>query len=257
MTILYSLVSRGTCVLAEFTTTSGNFTTVTRSILAKLPPQDTRMSYVYDDHTFHYIVDGGLVYLCMAEGALGRRIPFAFLEDIKNRWIDTYGDRGITALAYGMNEDFSRVLQKQMDAFSRERDPNMDRVGRVQGEIEEVRQVMVENIDRVLERGEKIELLVDKAENLNQQAFKFRKQSTALKRAMWMKNLKLYALVAFILGVIVLIISMFICGFDFHKCSSSHAEPPSAPPLASPPPPPPPLRPPLNSTLALGRKLGS
>ena len=45
---LRSLVSRGTCVLAEFTTTSGNFTTVTRSILAKLPLQDTRMSYVYD-----------------------------------------------------------------------------------------------------------------------------------------------------------------------------------------------------------------
>ena len=39
------------------------------------------------------------------------------------------------------------------------------------------------------------------AENLNQQAFKFRKQSSALKKAMWMKNLKLYALVAFILGV--------------------------------------------------------
>lgn len=43
-----SLVSRGTCVLAEFTTTSGNFTTVTRSILSKLPNKDTRMSYVYD-----------------------------------------------------------------------------------------------------------------------------------------------------------------------------------------------------------------
>lgn len=88
-----------------------------------------------------------------------------------------------------------------MDLFSRERDGNLDRVSRVQGEIEEVRQVMVANIDKVLERGEKIELLVDKAENLNQQAFKFRKQSSALKSAMWMKNLKLYALVAFILGV--------------------------------------------------------
>ena len=54
-----------------------------------------------------------------------------------------------------------------MDSFSRERDQSQERVSRVQGEIEEVRQVMVENIDRVLERGEKIELLVDKAENLN------------------------------------------------------------------------------------------
>eukprot|EP00966_Prymnesium_polylepis_P215522 4991011-Prymnesium_polylepis.1 len=49
----------------------------------------------------------------MAEGSFGRRVPFMFLEDVMSKWADTYGDRGATALAYGMNEDFSRVLQKQ------------------------------------------------------------------------------------------------------------------------------------------------
>lgn len=34
---------------------------------------------------------------------------------------------------------------------------------------------MIENIDRVLERGERIELLVDKTDRLNQQAFRFEK----------------------------------------------------------------------------------
>lgn len=43
--IIYALVARGTCVLAEFTTTSGNFTTVTRRILEKLPSEDSKMSY--------------------------------------------------------------------------------------------------------------------------------------------------------------------------------------------------------------------
>jgi len=38
-----------------------------------------------------------------------------------------------------------------------------------------VKDVMIENIDRVLERGERIELLVDKTDRLNQQAFKFEK----------------------------------------------------------------------------------
>mmetsp|Transcript_3999 Transcript_3999/g.10031 ORF Transcript_3999/g.10031 Transcript_3999/m.10031 type:complete len:253 (+) Transcript_3999:127-885(+) len=236
--ILYSLVSRGTCVLAEFTTTSGNFTTVTRSILAKLPSTNTRMSYVYDSHIFHYIVKDGLVYLCMAEASFGRQVPFMFLEDIMCKWADNYGDRGTTALAYGMNEDFSRVLQKQMDAYSRQSELSTDaRVSRVTGEIEEVKQVMVENIDRVLERGEKIELLVDKAENLNQQAFKFRKQSTALKRALWLKNLKLYGLAALILGIVVLSISMGICGMDFHKChheDTASLHPPYAPPPPAP-----------------------
>ena len=50
----------------------------------------------------------------MAESSFGRRVPFMFLEDVMSKWADTYGDRGATALAYGMNEDFSRVLQKQV-----------------------------------------------------------------------------------------------------------------------------------------------
>jgi hypothetical protein len=59
-------------------------------------------------------VDDGITYLCMADEESGKRIPFAFLEDIKNRFRATYGDRGKTAIAYGMNTDFSRVLQNQM-----------------------------------------------------------------------------------------------------------------------------------------------
>ena len=73
------------------------------------------MSYVYDAHIFHYAVEGGLVFMCMADGDFGRRLPFAFIDDVVRRWTETYADRGQTALAYGMNEDFSRVLQRQMD----------------------------------------------------------------------------------------------------------------------------------------------
>ena len=46
--IVYALVARGKVVLAEFTATSGNFPTVTRQLLEKIPPRDGKMSYVYD-----------------------------------------------------------------------------------------------------------------------------------------------------------------------------------------------------------------
>jgi len=45
---VYALVARGKTVLAEFTSTSGNFPTVTRVLLAKIPAEDSKMSYVYD-----------------------------------------------------------------------------------------------------------------------------------------------------------------------------------------------------------------
>jgi len=39
---------------------------------------------------------------------------------------------------------------------------NTDRILKVRKEIDEVKSIMVENIEKVLERGEKIELLVEK-----------------------------------------------------------------------------------------------
>lgn len=53
--------------------------------------------------------------MCMADNSFGRRIPFAFLQDVKEKFLSTYGkDRVLNARTpYGLNE-FSRVLAKQM-----------------------------------------------------------------------------------------------------------------------------------------------
>lgn len=48
MPIVYALISRGKTVLAEYTSTSGNFPTVTRVLLSKIPTENSKMSYVYD-----------------------------------------------------------------------------------------------------------------------------------------------------------------------------------------------------------------
>ncbi len=55
----------------------------------------------------------------------------------------------------------------------------------------QVRAVMVENIDKVLDRGDRIELLVDKTSTIQDNAFHFKKQSRRLRQAMWMENAKL------------------------------------------------------------------
>jgi hypothetical protein len=57
--------------------------------------------------------------------------------------------------------------------------------------MEQVRAVMVENIDKVLERGDRIELLVDKTSTIQDNTFRFKKQSRRLRQAMWIKNAKL------------------------------------------------------------------
>jgi vesicle-associated membrane protein 7 len=49
MPIIYSVVARGTVVLAEFSQAKGNFDQVSRRILEKIPTEhNSKMSYVYD-----------------------------------------------------------------------------------------------------------------------------------------------------------------------------------------------------------------
>lgn len=47
-----------------------------------------------------------------------RRIPFGFLDDIKQRFRSSYGERAQTAHAFAFNEEFSKVLSKQMEFYN-------------------------------------------------------------------------------------------------------------------------------------------
>lgn len=217
--IVYALVARGgKTVLAEYTSTAGNFPTVTRVILGKIPEgQDSRMSYVYDRHVFHYVVEDGLIYLCMAEEADKRRITFAFLDDVKKLFNDKYGQAAKNAIAFSLNEGFGPILRQRMEFFNT--DPSADKLSQVKAQIDDVRTIMLENIDRVLERGEKMELLVDKTEQLNQQAFRFEKQSRGLRNTMWYRRLRTYVIIFLVVGLIIFFITSMLCGgFTFKNC---------------------------------------
>jgi vesicle-associated membrane protein 7 len=216
MPVVYALIARGKTVLAEYTATSGNFPTVTRVLLSKITSQDSKMSYVYDKHVFHYVVESSITYLCMADEDAKRRIPFAFLDDIKNRFKSSYGNRAMTAIAFAMNEEFSPVLKKQLEYYNS--NPTADNIGRVKNTIHEVKDVMVHNIEKVLERGEKIELLVDKTDRLNQQAFKFEKQSKKLKNAMWWNKVKCTIIIVSVSSVVIYLILSMFCGFSMKSC---------------------------------------
>merc|ERR1712151_1338017 len=87
----------------------------------------------------------------------------------------------------------------------------ISKLAKVKAQVSEVKGVMMENIEKVLDRGEKIELLVDKTENLRFQAQDFQKQGTQLRRKMWFQNMKVKLIVLGILVALILIIVLSVC----------------------------------------------
>ncbi|XP_013774576.1 vesicle-associated membrane protein 7-like [Limulus polyphemus] len=210
MPILYSVVSRGTTILVKYASCAGNFLEVTEQILSKISPDTPKLTYSHGSYLFHYILDDSLTYLCITDDEFERSRAFAFLNEIRQRFKTTYGARAQTALPYAMNSEFSRALANQMKYYSDSRD--VDTVSKVQGELDDLKNIMIKNIDTVASRGERLELLVDKTENLNATSVSFRKSSRGLARSMLMKNIKLTIIIIIIIIIVLYIIISASCG---------------------------------------------
>jgi vesicle-associated membrane protein 7 len=139
-----------------------------------------------------------------------RSRAFLFLNEIKRRFKSSYGEATDNAIAYAMNSEFARVLANEMKHYSDSHD--VDTISRVHGELDELKNIMVKNIDNVAMRGERLELLVNKAESLNSGSVTFRKTSRNLARSMFWKNVKLYVIIGVIITVIVYFIVCMACG---------------------------------------------
>ena len=178
------------------------------------------MTYVYDEYVFHYIVEHGICYLCMSDELNKHRIPFAFLVDVKDQFLAAYGaETPQTAIAFSMNEQFAPVIKNRMDYYnSDEADRAIDNIGAVKSQIDDVKGVMVQNIEKVLERGEKIELLVDKTDRLNQQAFRFQSSGRNLRRHLYWKKMRCYIALGVMALLIVYVASVSMCGINYSQC---------------------------------------
>jgi vesicle-associated membrane protein 7 len=147
--------------------------------------------------------------------AFNRRVPFAFLEDIKTRFTTAHGTAATNAPAYAFNHTFAPILQQRAAYHS---NPINDTVSRVTGEVSSLREVMVENIERVLERGDRLELLVQKTDDLDNSAFVFKRGATTLKREMWYRNIRtsVYVVLLVILGLYIL--AALMCSPTLKHC---------------------------------------
>jgi vesicle-associated membrane protein 7 len=104
--------------------------------------------------------------------------------------------------AAGFNTEL-RTLMVEYGTTGHGRD---DAITNAKREIDDARGIMTQNIEVLLERGERIDLLVDKTDRLGGSAREFRVRSRGLKRRMWWKNVKLMTLLGLVMVLILVTI---------------------------------------------------
>jgi vesicle-associated membrane protein 7 len=207
MPILYSAIAQKNEIFAEYPEREyPKLAEVCTRIVASIPLNETRRkTFEEDTYKFHYKSEGERVYICVAHKETALRVAFAFLESVASQ----------------LNRDFNSPKKLLKDRMDFHNNPANDKITNLRNEIDEVKDVMMENIDRVLQRGEKLDALTDKSTRLAETAQDFHKSARTLKRAFCMKHAKIVALIVVIILIIIIVVLLIACNPNFSKCRPS------------------------------------
>ncbi|KAM9822919.1 vesicle-associated membrane protein 8 [Syngnathus typhle] len=89
---------------------------------------------------------------------------------------------------------------------------SLDKMAALRNEVDGVKNIMTQNVDRILARGERLDDLVGKSEDLQDGAKHFKHTSHKVARSYWWKNVKLIVAIVVVVLIIVLIIILLATG---------------------------------------------
>uniref|UniRef100_K3XBK8 V-SNARE coiled-coil homology domain-containing protein n=1 Tax=Globisporangium ultimum (strain ATCC 200006 / CBS 805.95 / DAOM BR144) TaxID=431595 RepID=K3XBK8_GLOUD len=226
MSVVYALIARQQSVLCEYTDKSGNFPTVTRVVLKQLAQQQgsadvtpgaTKSVFPYNEFNFFFLREDGLTYMCMAEEQVQTNVAFAMLAELKDAFVAHYGEQGKTAIAFGMMP-FASTLEALMKKYDNYKIDTP--LSQIRQKMEKVKMVMIENVNQLMDRGEKIDLLVMRTDKLQKDALVYEKTAKKVKNVYWWKNVKYWVFIALLLCLLALALSFMVCGIDFESCGA-------------------------------------
>lgn len=152
---IYSFVARGTMVLADFTEFTGNFPAIAAQCLQKLHSSNSKFTYNCDHHTFNFLVEDGYSYCVVAKESVGKQISIAFLERVKADFKKRYGGgKAATAMHKSLNKEFGPIMKEHMQ-YIIDHAEEIEKIVKVKAQVSHVKNVMLENIDKAVDRGEK------------------------------------------------------------------------------------------------------
>ncbi|XP_067945934.1 vesicle-trafficking protein SEC22b-like [Watersipora subatra] len=150
-----------------------------KQLCRKLSSQSpSRCSLEAGPYMFHYAIERNICFLTLCDKAFSKRQAYAYLEEIQNEFISQYGSKVDTQTRPYSFIEFDTFIQKTKKTYE---DSRVRRnLSNINTELQDVQRIMVQNIDDVLQRGDALGVLDDKARDLSMQSQKYRKDARYL-----------------------------------------------------------------------------
>ena len=151
----------------------------------------------------------GMNYCCVAESSCDGRRTLQFLEELQRQWVRKYGSQPPPFSENQKNQEFGPIIQSALSSFNSQQ---AQKINVIKENILQAQETMAKNLEEALRRGEKLEDMEQKANNLNEHAHEFERGAKTLKNKMCWQKYQWYllgALIAIVVIVIIVLIAVY------------------------------------------------
>jgi vesicle-associated membrane protein 7 len=223
--ILYAVFARHDVKLCEYkkagVDNTFGITQITQQILTRIDhTSDTRRSFKTSTANveihFHIQVVQGLTVLAVTDPEFKKTTAHFFIQDVLAQFKATTKD-WTTAPALHFQNVFARTLETAAEKYS---NPANDKATYIRNQLKEAKEMYMEQINLLIERGEHIDILEDKTNTLAKESVVFRAKARAMKMRFFWKNIKLIVAIVIVALIALFLLVWFGCGVpDFKTCA--------------------------------------
>ena len=202
MSIIYGIIAKDSKPLCEYSEYVGSISSVCIKAIAMCKEKQGVLTY--EGYNMYYENHFNLIFLLMCEKGYPEEAVFKCIENIVNEFQKTFPSSSAydNGPQYCLNKQFQQKLRMYMEKYN---DPKNQKtnVDILTDKLISMHRQVLDTADIVNERGEQINLIVSKSEQLSRDSYTFKKTAEKVKNIERWRKIKLYGTIILIFVIII------------------------------------------------------
>ena len=217
--IIYALVGFGEKPLAQYSEFKGTFQKTCQNYLHSIESNSSGGIKV-DDYFIFYINENGITYLIMTDNKYSKASALACLESIKTEFSTLFPGKNFDEVEeFGLDKEFKPKLKMKYEYYNENKEAVNESTQKLIDEVFKMKDDMLNASELLNDRGGKMNNVNNKADNLVENSYKYKKAATKVKQTTKSRKL-LYGIgIGVVVLIIIYIIIVMACGSLTFQCS--------------------------------------
>ena len=210
MSIIYGLIAQNNKPLCDYSEYKGTFTSICIRTLPKCSNERGLLT-IQNAYNIFYRNENGITFLYLCENSFPQEAAIVCLDKTIEEFFKNFSTQTdySNEPQYCLNNQFQRKLFEKMQKYNSNSNILDENINELKENLLSMNKQVIESSELVNERGDQIQLIVNKAEKLSQDSHNFADTTKRVKRLEKWRKIKMYIIIAAVCLGIILFLYIF------------------------------------------------